>query len=75
MNFDAAVWTILVIAALILVIYVFQAARTHQLQAQQIENHQKAVESQMKAIEIQTKAMDRQTEAMERIATALEAKR
>jgi hypothetical protein len=67
-NFDAAVWTILVIAALLLIVYVFQAARTHQLQTQQMENYQKAVESQ-------TKAMDRQTEAMERIAAALETKR
>lgn len=68
MNFDAAVWTILVMAALILVVYVFQAMRTHQLQAQQVEQYQKAIESQ-------AKAMDRQTAAMERIAAVLEAKR
>jgi F0F1-type ATP synthase membrane subunit a len=64
-NIDAAVWTVVVIAAFVFIIYAFQAARTHRLQTQQVEGYQKAVESQVKA-------MDRQTEAMERIAAALE---
>jgi hypothetical protein len=64
-ELDATIWMILALAALILVIYAFHAARTHRMLARQFENQQKAIENQQKAL-------DRQTEAMERIATALE---